>query len=476
MFDQGCGRRGGEGRLTTAALRSLVAGLADLDADVPDAERIEQISLLESLKGAASGAQARVTVAFDTSQREQQAARGVPVRERGRGVAAQVALARRDSPARGSRHLGLARALVHEMPHTLEHLSAGRVSEWRATVLCRETAVLCAADRRTVDARMSGHLPTMGDAAVARTARALAYELDAESVVRRVRGAESDRRVSVRPAPDAMALLTGLLPVAQGVAAFAALDRRAKELIAEGDGRSRGQIMADTLVERVTGQASAGSVPVEVQLVMPAESLLGASDEPASLPGHGPVPAAFARDLLARCAEEGAPLWLRRLFSTPDGQHLVGLERRRRRVDGLLRQFVVLRDQTCRTPWCDAPVRHLDHAVAHRLGGATSSANAQGLCEACNYAKEAPGWQSEVVSAGPSGISAGPRGISAGPSGTDLQAPAHTVRTTTPTGRTYLSTAPPVLASRIRGRPPGHQDAGSSASVLESHLAALLAA
>lgn len=462
MFDQGCGHRGGEGRLTTAALRSLVAGLADLDADVPDAERIEQISLLESLKGAASGAQARVTVAFDASQREQQAARGVPVRERGRGIAAQVALARRESPARGSRHLGLARALVHEMPHTLEHLSAGRVSEWRATVLCRETAVLCAADRRTVDARMSGHLPTMGDAAVARTARALAYELDAESMVRRVRGAESDRRVSVRPAPDAMALLTGLLPVAQGVAAFAALDRRAKELIAEGDGRSRGQIMADTLVERVTGQASAGSVPVEVQLVMPAESLLSASDEPASLPGHGPVPAAFARDLLARCAEEGAPLWMRRLFSTPDGQHLVGLERRRRRVDGLLRQFVVLRDQTCRTPWCDAPVRHLDHAVAHRLGGPTSSANAQGLCEACNYAKEAPGWQSEVVSAGPSG--------------TDPQAPAHTVRTTTPTGRTYLSTAPPVLASRIRGRPPGHQDAGSSASVLESHLAALLAA
>ena len=420
MFDLGCGGSGGEGRLTTAALRSLVDRLGDLDADVPDAERIEQIGLLESLKGAASGAQARVTVAFDTSQREQQAARGVPARERGRGVAAQVALARRDSPARGSRHLGLARALVHEMPHTLEHLSAGRVGEWRATVMCRETAVLCAADRRTVDARMSGHLPTMGDAAVARTARALAYELDAESVVRRVRGAEYDRRVSVRPAPDAMALLTGLLPVAQGVAAFAALD------------------------------------------VMPAESLLGAADEPASLPGHGPVPAAFARDFLARCAEEGAPLWLRRLFSTPDSRHLVGLESRRRRVDGLLRQFVALRDQTCRTPWCDAPVRHLDHAVAHRLGGATSSANAQGLCEACNYAKEAPGWQSAVVSAGPSGA--------------DPRAPAHTVRTTTPTGHTYLSTAPPVLASRIRGRPAEHPETGSGASVLESHLAELIAA
>jgi hypothetical protein len=122
----------------------------------------------------------------------------------------------------------------------------------------------------------------------------------------------------------------------------------------------------------------------------------------------------------------------------------------------------VLRDQTCRTPWCDAPVRHLDHAVAHRWGGVTSSANAQGLCEACNYAKEASGWHYEV--------------ISAGPRGTDPRAPAHTVRTTTPTGHTYLSTAPPLLASRIRGRPAWHQDTGSSASALESHLAQLIAA
>ena len=42
MFDLGCGGSGGEGRLTTAALRSLVDRLGDLDADVPDAERIEQ--------------------------------------------------------------------------------------------------------------------------------------------------------------------------------------------------------------------------------------------------------------------------------------------------------------------------------------------------------------------------------------------------------------------------------------------------
>jgi hypothetical protein len=60
----------------------------------------------------------------------------VPARERGRGLGAQVALARRESPHRGSRHLGPAEALVGELPHTFEHLRAGRVSEWRATILC----------------------------------------------------------------------------------------------------------------------------------------------------------------------------------------------------------------------------------------------------------------------------------------------------------------------------------------------------
>ena len=44
-------------------------------------------------------------------------------------AAAEVALARRDAPARGGRHLGFARALVHEMPHTLAALEAGALAD-----------------------------------------------------------------------------------------------------------------------------------------------------------------------------------------------------------------------------------------------------------------------------------------------------------------------------------------------------------
>ena len=123
--------------------------------------------------------------------------------------------------------------------------------------MVRETAVLSVADRRRVDARLASRLEHLGDAAVEREARALAYQLDPGSVLRRGRRAIADRRVTLRPAPDTMTLLTGFLPVAQGVAAYAALTRDADALKQHGDPRSRGQLMADLMIARLTGHEPA---------------------------------------------------------------------------------------------------------------------------------------------------------------------------------------------------------------------------
>jgi hypothetical protein len=471
--------------LSTADLDDFLARLPTLDAGVPDAERIDQIGLLESIKSAAAGAQARVSAAFAASQRDTQADSGVPPRERGRGVAAQIALARKESPARGSRHLGFAEAMVREMPHTMGHLEAGSVSEWRATIVCQETACLSREDRAAVDAALARDLPLLGDRQVEARAKALACQLDAAAMARRAAKAHSERRVSLRPAPDTMTHLTALLPVAQGVAVFAALELAAGSARAAGDDRGRGQVMADTLVERVTGQATAAAVPIEIQLVMPAAVLAdqtprAESDEPSLLAGHV-LPAQTARDLVSGSRLEGARLSMRRVLATDDGADLRDVESRRstpiprgtlrrplraggdrttiaagppadetntepgtrrafewrgevarpgRRFSGALRRFILLRDQACRTPWCDAPIRHVDHAIASRADGPTTATNGQGLCEACNYAKEAAGWRARTVRAGPG----------------------HTVRTTTPTGHTYDSTAPPLLPSRVRLR------------------------
>ncbi|GAA1356260.1 HNH endonuclease signature motif containing protein [Arthrobacter koreensis] len=509
--------------------------------------------VLEELKSSAAAVQACAAAVLDASQRRAQSRAGVPAAHLGRGVGAQIALARRDSPHRGSRHLGLGKALVHEMPHTLAALASGVLSEWRATLIVRETACLDLEDRHRVDeliCKDADSLDGLGDRKLIARIRSITQAIDPASQVRRHAKAVSDRYVSCRPAPDTMCFVTGLLPVAQGVAVYAALSRAADSLRASGDARGRGQIMADTLVERVTGQAAADRVPVEVQLVItdrtlftgrtpfpdrtlftgrhgetvpggdaspgrtgaPVAPVAPGRDAPAYFPGYGIVPGAWARDLIRSAlglgnnqqprpaaagrqesppgagdgagagAGAGAPassppdeqrtrVTLRRLYLDPVSGELTAMESKARAFPAGLARMIRTRDQTCRTPWCDAPIRHIDHIEPHAEGGRTSYTNGQGLCEACNQAKEAPGWSAVTVrttapdsparieaveteaarpaTVGPAGSRratpkpTGPR-MAAAPPAPHGASPRHTVRTTTPTGHTYISTAPPL--------------------------------
>jgi hypothetical protein len=425
---------------------------------------IDQLRELEDLKSLAAAKQALIAVAFDLSQRREQAAAGVPAKEQGAGVAAQVALARRESPARGGRLLGLAKALATEMPHTLAALQSGQLNEWRATLIVKETACLAAEDRCAVDEELAantGTLASAGDRAIIAAVRAAAYRRDPHSVAKRASHAVNDRTVSLRPAPDTMARLTALLPVAQGVAAYAALTRHADTARSHGDERSRGAIMADQLVENITGTPG-GASSIEVQLVMTDRTLFQGDSEPARLAGYGTVPAHWARQTIlgglgalevpgvrggpegiaagavadrtpgTGTARGGAPdtecngssdieVWLRRLYTAPGTGDLLALDSKARLFPPGLRRFLQIRDDTCRTPYCDAPIRHHDHIIPWHQDGPTTSNNGQGLCEACNHTKETPGWTARTVN--------GPR---------------HTVQLQTPAGHTYCSTAPPL--------------------------------
>jgi hypothetical protein len=462
--------------LTTAELEGFLVRMSGAEVGSDDAERIDRIALLERIKHAAAAAQAREAVEFDASQRAEQEARGMARALVGRGIAEQVALARRESAHQGSRLLGMAKALVHEMPHTLAALTVGECSEWRATVMVRETACLGVEDRAAVDAEVGPRLATLGDRQVEREARALGQRLDAAGAVARARRVAADRNVTIRPAPDTMTYVSAHLPVVDGVALYAALDAEAKRLTAGGDGRGRGQLMADTLVERVTGRALAQGHPVEIGLVMSDRALLTDADDPARVwaPGVAPqtVPAALARLLVAGSSGGSGPraddaggavmvdavgagtggaadpggagddvtrrrarVWVRRLYATPDGRDLVAMDSRRREFDGLLRRMLVLRDQTCRTPYCDAPIRHADHVRPHRVGAPTSLGNAAGLCERCNHAKEAPGWAVRPVGA----VEAAGR-------------TAHESEIATPTRHVYRSCAPPLLPGSLPAR------------------------
>jgi len=398
--------------------------LASMPRPTGTAAAVDRITELERLKCAAAAEQAQLSAELEEMTRRERADAGVRKEKQAAGVASQIALARHESPHKGARLLGFSKALVHEMPHTFAALQAGVLNEWRATILVRETACLTREDRQTVDREISGdlrQLRTMGDRELEAAAKRLAYRLDAESVVRRARRAETERTVTIRPAPDTMTYVTALLPVAQGVGVYAALKRAADSARSDGDERSRGQVMADTLVERVTGAPADQPVTVDISLVMTDRSLLGGDDEPALLPGFGLVPAALARDLVAAAIDEGHA-WLRRLYTSPATGDLVAMDSRARHFPTGLGRFIHVRDGgRCRTPWCDAPIRQLDHAVRHTDGGTTSGPNGQGLCEACNLAKEAAGWRAR------------PR-----------PGPRHTVETTTPTGHRYRSLAPPL--------------------------------
>ena len=388
-----------------------------------EAQLVARITELERVKSAAAAGQARAAAALDASRRAAESAAGIPAAKRGRGVGSEVALARRDSPARGSRHLGLAKALVHEMPYTLAALEQGALSEWRATLIVRESACLDVADRRELDRELCADttaLEGLGDQKIVAAAKKIAYRRDAQAVVDRAANAVQDRTVTIRPAPDTMTWVSILLPVAQGVGVYAALRRAADTTF---DHRSRGQVMADTAFERITATPATNPANIALNVVISDQALLGGQDDAAHVQGYGPIPAEVARRWLsAALADHHSLATLRRLYASPATGALVAMESRARAFPRGLADFITLRDQTCRTPYCDAPIRHRDHIQPAKHGGPTTATNGQGLCERCNYVKETPGWK-----------------VSAHTDNTT-----HTTEYTTPTGTHYRSTAPPI--------------------------------
>ncbi len=189
-----------------------------------------------------------------------------------------------------------------------------------------------------------------------------------------------------------MTRVSALLPVVQGVAAYAALTAAADTAHAAGDERSTNQVMADTLIARVTGEEEAGEIDIEIQLVITDEALRGDGNTPARINNHGPVPTPIARGLAAEAIGNNRA-WVRRLYVRPDGGQLVAMESARRHFPKTMKAFIKTRDEVCRAPWCGAPIRHIDHLTPVHAGGTTTLANGQGLRERCNQLKQHPGWQ-----------------------------------------------------------------------------------
>lgn len=332
------------------------------------------------------------------------------------------------------------------MPATCAVLASGEVTPEVALAVARQTHCVDPVDRRMIDVALAGRLPGLTPRKADRAAAAEAARVAPEALAARARKMEGERCVTVRPAPDAMVYLSALLPVKDGVAAYAALDRHATQQRAAGDERGRGQIMADVLVERLLGYP-ASQIPVEIQLVMPATTLAG-GDEPGRI-GDAVLPAEIAR-LLAACGDDDAGREIRRIFTHPVTRTACKADERARVFTGAARRMILLRDQTCASPTCDAPIRHVDHVTPYAAGGRTTVHNGSGLCERCNYTKEMPGWRACATT-------------------DDIDR--RVVETTTPTGHVYRSTSPPVLDGPPE-RPPLPERVVSIESALRHRIGA----
>ncbi|WP_129545569.1 HNH endonuclease [Arthrobacter dokdonensis] len=249
---------------------------------------------------------------------------------------------------------------------------------------------------------------------------------------------------------------------------------------------------AETAPTRRPGLCTTVTEPdIMIELVMTDRALFEGANDPAIIVGHEPIPAPEARAMVlgiqvsdpvldarpdgsgggSMSGQEGggdgastgpdevnAPnagrrgfsprTWLRRLFTHPDSGALLTMDSRARIFPDGMKEFLRLQYQRCANPYCGAPIRHYDHIKSWAAGGPTSTTNGQGLCAACNQAKEAPGWLAEPANGPPPGAES--------PDAESPDASLPRTTTSTPTGHRYTSVAPP-LPGQTRGRRPGRR-------------------
>ncbi len=289
-------------------------------------------------------------------------------------------------------------------------------------------------------------------ARLAAAARRLVLLLDAQAAAARAEHARADRHVQLLPPADprdGTGTLLAVLPAEHAAACWHALDSHARGRRADGDDRSIAQLMADTLTERLTGRTGrAGPTgpalpPAQIGVLIRASTLLGSDDSPASLRGHGLLPATVARALCGapgsrlrrvivddtghvltvdRSTRHGRPAGageLHRWLHQPADWTLAHATNRERFFTGPLRALIGWRDATCRMPVCDSRITDIDHVAPHASGGPTTAANGQGLSVRCHHLRDLPGWH--------------------------VGGTATSSTWTTPTGHRYTSRPPPAL-------------------------------
>jgi len=370
----------------------------------------------------------------------------VPRQHRGRGTAAEVALALTVGRGRAAALLHLGQDLEIRLPATRRALAHGDVNLAQVRTIHERTVQVEEAVLPAVEAAVLKRVIGRNAGQVARVVTEVLARLEPDALRRRREHAVSDRDVTLQPGEDGMSVLWGLLPAADGVAIDSRLQAMAQGVCAE-DPRTIGQRRADALLALAhdepglgcacgndgCGELGAPPRPAPlIRVLVSAATLLALDNAPGELDGYGAVDAEFARQLAgdgtwqqlltqARADATIVPVGLggRRPAGCqppcpPLAQRPAALEgltvqeldarfaadRLRRHPGSPLRAFIQLRDRTCRHPGCQVPAVRcdIDHGIPFnpnhpRSGGLTVPSNLACLCRYHHNLKTRGRWR-----------------------------------------------------------------------------------
>jgi hypothetical protein len=303
--------------------------------------------------------------------------------------------------------IGYSAVLVDAFPRTLDALAEGGISWQHATVIVDELAGLAKESRESVETTALAEAPFTTPHKLGRIVRAARELAEPASIPERHEAARKFHGVELLDDRDGMGGLLVRLPSVTSHAAFDRLTRVAKGIGGPLETRTltqrRADVLAHVMLAEIDGEVF-GVVPDEIDderfvkwfrgikpevvISVPVLTLLGQSEEPATLDGWVPIDPASARTLV------GESKSFIRILTHPETGVVLSVGRKRYKTPKDMRRLLQIRDLICRFPGCmmAASRADVDHIVEWQDGGETKVSNLQHLCRGHHSLKGKTNW------------------------------------------------------------------------------------
>ncbi len=287
-------------------------------------------------------------------------------------IGAALRLTRRGAEAR----LYTAVQLWVDYPAVGRALARGDFDYYRARVICEGVSCLDQERATEVVDRVLERASRLTSGQLRAWIRRLVAEADPDGAAERYERTVQERRIVATEDDIGIASLSGVdLPSDRVAEARARIEAIARSLCGPGETRTLDQLRADVYLDLLCGTGPDDRARGVVDIHIDLETLAGLIDNPAEIPGFGPVLADVGRRLALEHGRQwqvtvtyqGAPVW-------------TGVTRRR--PDTALARRIRARYRRCVFPGCRMPARScdLDHTQPWCEGGATCEHNLAPLC------------------------------------------------------------------------------------------------